>query len=115
MVQANHQIGEVFQVQFVWQLPDTDYLRAVFQATIVGVDEKTDRYVVTLDDFLGGRQESAAGEMRPREAVNPTYWQLVLELIGRKINLAYEVDNGQAIHLRLPTLTREHKFFRKYE
>ncbi|MDA0245146.1 MAG: hypothetical protein OT477_17140 [Chloroflexi bacterium] len=114
-IPSKYTIGDEFQVHFVWQLPDTDFLRAIFKVKVEDINHESDRYVVRLADFVAGRQESHTGEIRPLEAVHPEYWELVRELVGRKVNLAYEVDDGLPIRLRLPTLTREHKFFRRYD
>lgn len=115
IIPSKYTIGDQFQVQFVWQLPDMDFLRAVFQVQVETMDSESARYLVLLADFVAGRQESPTGEIRPLEAVDPDYWQLVRELVGRKANLAYEVDDGLPIRLRLPILTREHKFFTRYD
>ena len=115
MIPSQYTLGDTFQVQFVWQLPDTDFLRAIFRVRVEGLDREAARYIVRLEEFVAGRQESSTGEPRPPTAVHPHYWQLVQELTNRKANLAYEVDDGLPIRLRLPTLTREHKFFTRYD
>lgn len=115
MIEANYKMGEQFDVQFVWRLSDGDYLRAIFKAEVVGFNPPMMRYVVRLAAFVAGRQENHAGEMRPREEMSATYWQLVQELVGRQVDLAYEADDGQPIQLRLPTLTRQHAFFTRYD
>ena len=43
------------------------------------------------------------------------YWQLVGGLVGRRITLAYEADDGRALYMRLETLTGEHNYFTRYE
>jgi hypothetical protein len=40
---------------------------------------------------------------------------MVGDLVGRKITIAYEADDGRALHMRLTTLTGEHNFFTRYE
>jgi uncharacterized protein YbaR (Trm112 family) len=114
-IPSQYAIGDEFEVQFVWQLPDTDFLRAIFRVRVEELDRPAARYIVLLADFTAGRQESSTGETRPPSAIDPDYWRLVQELVGRKANLAYEVDDGLPIRLRLPTLTREHKFFTRYD
>jgi hypothetical protein len=109
------EIGESFRVQFVWQIPDGDYLRAVFSAEILNRDHRSDKYLLRLTEFLAGRQETAAGEMRPVEEVSRDYWALVDQLVDRKVVLAYESADGRPLHLRLKTLTGEHNFFYRFE
>lgn len=111
MPTANYQVGDSFPVQFVWRLPDGDYIRAVFTAVILELQPAADKYVVRLPELVAGRQESAMGEMRPPEAVTREYWRLVGRLQNRRVTLAYESDDGRPLHLRLATLTGEHGFF----
>jgi hypothetical protein len=40
---------------------------------------------------------------------------MVGDLVGCKITIAYEADDGRTIHLRLATLTGEHNFFTRYD
>jgi hypothetical protein len=70
---------------------------------------------VRLEQLRAGRQEDAEGQLRPTADFDRDYWQLVGDLIGRKVTIAYEADNGQALHMRLATLTGEHNFFTRYE
>jgi hypothetical protein len=107
-------IGESFQVQFVWQIPDGDYLRAIFAAEILNRDNSSDKYLLRLTEFLAGRQETAEGEMRPVEEVTQEYWSLVDQITGRIVVLAYEAADGRPLHLRLATLTGEHNFFYRF-
>ena len=100
-------------MQFVWRLPDEDFIRAIFESQVLKMDDLSGKYVLELTSFVAGRQESPAGEMRPVEEVARDYWQLVSDLTGRKITLAYEADDGRPLWLRLETLTGEHDFFRR--
>ena len=109
------EIGESFRVQFVWQIPDGDYLRAIFSAEILNQDSRSDKYLLRLTEFLAGRQETAEGEMRPLDEVAREYWALVDQLEGRHVVLAYESADGRALHLRLATLTGEHNFFYRFD
>lgn len=109
---ANYNPGESFPVHFVWQLPDGDFIRAVFRAEVLGHDESLDRYLLRLAELLVGRQETAQGEMRPKEEMALPYWKMVTQLVGKRVYLAYEVDDGKPIRLRVDTLTQEHRFFR---
>ena len=77
------------------------------------MDEVSEKYVVRLKEFLAGRQEDSEGNMRPVEEVSHDYWALVAGLAGRKIAIAYEVDDGRPLWLRLETLTGEHNFFQR--
>jgi hypothetical protein len=115
MTDSNYAIGESFPVQFAWKLPDGDYLRVVFQATVIDLVPGSDKYVVRLSQLLAGRQETEDGRMRPKEELSKIYWEMVGKLTGRKITVAYEADDGRALHLRLATLTGEHNFFRRFE
>jgi hypothetical protein len=113
MPEANYQIGEFFQVQFVWRIPNRDFLRAIFTAEVLLIDDISDKYVVRLTEFCSGRQEAPDGSMRSLEDVARDYWALVDQLEGRKISLAFEADDGRPLWLRLETLTGEHNFFRR--
>ncbi len=112
---ANYQPGDNFSVQFVWQLPDGDFIRAIFRAQVLGLDAQLDRYLVKLDELEAGRQESASGEQRPKVMLSQTYWRMVGDLLGKRVYLAYEVEDGRPIRLRLDTLTQEHSFFTRLD
>ena len=107
--------GETFPAQFVWQLPHGDYLRAVFEAEVIEVLPAAEKYVVRLRSLIAGRQETAAGLMQPREKFTQSYWALVSQLIGNKVTLAYEAQDGRPLHMRLETLTGEHNFFTRFQ
>lgn len=107
--------GDLFEVHFVWQLPEGgDYLRAIFQAEVLAIIDPAQRYLVRLKTLLAGRQESPDGVMRPRTGLTHAYWERVVALVGRKITLAWEAADGRPLHLRLATLTGEHDFFRRF-
>lgn len=114
MPDANYDIGDHFPIQFAWRLPNNDYLRAVFDAEVVEHVPKADKYVLYLHEVVGGRQENPDGELRPTENFDTTYWSLVHALPGQRIAVAYEVDDGRALHLRLATLTGEHDYFTRW-
>lgn len=114
MPEAKRTVGDWFPVQFVWQLPDGDYIRAVFRAQILDIVPAADKYLVQLEELLAGRQESKDGEMRSKEEMTIPYWVLVREIIGNKVTLAYEVENGRPLHMRLTTLIGKHDFFTRY-
>ena len=114
MPTANHKIGESFAVQFAWQLPEGDYLRAVFNAEILDVVPAADKYIVRLTKLVAGRQENPDGEMRNKEDFDSHYWGLVGNLVGNKLTIAYETEDGRAVHLRLATLTGEHNYFTRF-
>lgn len=109
------EIGESFRVQFVWQIPEGDYLRAIFEAEILNRDHSAEKYMLRLTEFLAGRQETADGEMRPVEEVSRDYWAMVDSLVGRVVLIAYEAADGRPLHLRFATLTGEHNFFHRFE
>jgi hypothetical protein len=111
MPTANYQIGDTFPVQFVWKLPGGDYLRAVFEAKVLHIDDSTQKYVVKLQKLVAGRQESESGEMRPVDELARDYWRLVGRIPGKRVSLAFEVEDGRPLWLRLTTLTGEHRFF----
>jgi hypothetical protein len=115
MPEANHQPGEAFIVQFVWQIPDGDFIRALFVAEVLARDERLDRYRLRLREWKAGRQETPAGAPRPAEEAAKDYWAMVQRLTGRQIYLAYEVEDGWPIRLRLDTLTGEHTFFSRLD
>lgn len=107
--------GESFAVQFAWRLPDGGYIRAVFRADVLDLVPSADKYIVRLSELLAGREETADGEALPVEATSRDYWAMVGALVGRRITVAYEADDGRALYLRLETLTGEHNFFTRYE
>jgi len=115
MPTAHYEVGDSFPLQFAWHLPDGDYIRAVFQASVLDLVPQADKYVVRLNKLLAGRQENKEGELNPQQTFSSEYWLLVNDLVGRKITIAYEADDSRAIHLRLATLTGEHNFFTRYE
>lgn len=115
MPEATRDIGDEFLVQFVWKLPDGDFIRAIFRAEVLSLEPKTDRYVVRLKELVAGRQESESGEMRPREALAGEYWTYVGQIAGHRLALAYEAADGRALHLRLATLTGEHNYFSRLD
>lgn len=114
MPKANYKIGDEFPVQFAWRLPEGDYLRAVFNAHVLGDVPAADKYIVRLTELIAGREDTADGDMKPTTALSQEYWALVPRLVGRKLSLAYEADSGNALYLRLATLTGEHNFFFRF-
>lgn len=115
MPDANYQPGESFPLQFVWELPDGDFVRAVFTAEVLAHDLTLDRYLLRLSELKAGRQETPTGEMRPRDDMSRDYWAMVGALIGKRVYLAFEVDDGRPLKLRLDTLTQEHSFFTRLD
>jgi len=115
MPTAHYEVGDSFPLQFAWQLPDGDYIRAVFKAEVLDLVPEADKYVVRLNKLVAGRQENEDGELKPQETFSSEYWSIVEGLVGRKITIAYESDDSRAIHLRLATLTGEHNFFTRFE
>ena len=115
MPTAHYKIGESFPLQFAWRLPQGDYLRAVFLAEVLDLVPEADKYIARLTKLEAGRQEDEQGKLRPSEQFSKDYWSMVAELVGRKITVAYEADDGHALYLRLATLTGEHNYFTRYE
>ena len=115
MSEAHYAIGETFGVQFVWRIPAGDFLRAQFEVEVLHKDQVSGKYVLRLGEFLAARQESADGLARQMEDLNREYWTLVGGLVGRRISLAFEADDGRPLWLRLETLTGEHDFFTRLD
>lgn len=115
MPEAHFQPGQSFPIQFAWRLPAGEYLRAVFQADVLELVPEADKYVVRLSRLVAGREETTDGQPKPPAALTREYWTLVGGLVGRRITLAYEADDGRALYMRLETLTGEHNYFTRYE
>lgn len=115
MTEAHYQPGQAFNLQFAWRLPESDYLRAVFEAEVIDLVPAADKYVIRLRRLLAGREDDAGGAVKPLTALEGEYWDLVRGLIGHTLTIAYEADDGRPLYLRLATLTGEHNFFTRYE
>ncbi len=111
MDKTNLEVGSSFSVQFIWQLPNNDFIRAIFKAEVLELMPSADKYVVRLSELVAGRQESASGETLLKEELSSDYWALVGRIQGRRATLAYESDDGRPLRLRLATLTGKHTFF----
>lgn len=105
--------GDRFPVQFVWQLPEGDYIRAVFEAEVRSLDPYMQRYNVLLRHFVAGRQEASNGTPRDPAERAREYWERVAAIPGAHIHLAYEAADGRPLRLRLATLTGEHRYFKQ--
>ncbi len=112
---AQHTVGDTFSIQFAWRLPNDNYLRAIFEAEVLELATTADKYIVRLNKLIAGRQETKDGDMRSIEEHSQEYWGMVSKLISNKVQIAYEVQDGRAVHMRLATLTGEHNFFSRYE
>jgi hypothetical protein len=115
MPESHFDVGESFPVQFAWKLPNGDFLRAVFEAEVLDLVPAADKYMIRLQKLVAGRQDDSKGVTRPQEEFSKAYWAMVGKLIGNKVSVAYEVDDGRALHMRFETLTGEHNFFTRYE
>lgn len=113
--EQQYDVGDTFNAHLVWRLPNDDYVRAIFAAEVLDVIDGAMKYLVRLDRFVAGRQESAGGEIRPKEALDHAYWQHVVDLVGHRCTLAWEVADGAPVYLRVATLTGEHDFFHRYD
>jgi hypothetical protein len=114
MNQAKHQVGDFIVIQFVWTLPDGDFVRALFKAEVLAIIETAEKYMVRLTELLVGSQENSQGEGRDKEEFSKVYWRQVVNLIGNRITIAWEAEDGRPLHMRLVTLTGEHDFFSRY-
>ena len=114
-MEAHYQVGETFRVQFVWRIPDGDFLRALFEAEVLYIDQVAKKYALRLGEFLAARQEREDGSAQDAEALGRDYWALVTQLVGRRISLAFEADDARPLWLRLETLTGEHDFFTRLD
>jgi len=114
MTQAKHNIGDFFIIQFVWTLPDGDFIRTLFKAEVLDIIPSADKYMVQLVELIAGSQEDKKGIGRDKPDFNKAYWRLVVELIGNRVTVAWEVEDGRPLHMRLATLTGEHDFFTRY-
>ncbi|MCZ7670377.1 MAG: hypothetical protein M5U34_26070 [Chloroflexi bacterium] len=86
----------------------------MFNAEVIGIVKAADKYVVRLVELVAGRQENTDGELRPTADFNQEYWALVGRLIGRRLTIAFEADDGHAVHFRLETLTGDHNYFYRF-
>ena len=73
------------------------------------------RAVAEREGVRAGREDDAEGQVKPLDALEGEYWDLVRGLVGRTITIAYEADDGHPLYMRLATLTGEHNFFTRYE
>jgi len=106
-----HEVGESFKIQYVWRIESGHFLRALFRARVLGHDDSTDKYILLLEEFVAGKQEDAVGETANADELAREHWKTISELVGKKITLAYEADDGRTIRLKLATLTGEHNYF----
>src|SRR5210317_2149262 len=101
MPKNQYHVGELFRTQFIWRIPSRDFLRAIFDVKVVLIDDLSDKYIVSLVKFVAGREETSGGEILPAERSSKEYWALVNGLTGKKISLAFEVDDGRPLWLKL--------------
>jgi hypothetical protein len=114
-MEARYGVGETFSVQFVWRIPDGDFLRALFEAEVLYIDRVAGKYVLYLGQFTAARQERVDGSVQEADALKREYWALVSGLVGRKISVAFEADDARPLWLLLDTLTGEHDFFSRLD
>lgn len=115
MTQPTYQPGQRFTIQLVWQVPEGDFLRGIFEVAVLGLDPRLERYLLRLERLVAGRQEGPDGTARSEAEVSKEYWALVGRIIGKKIYLAYEADDGRPLRLRFATLTGEHTLFSRLD
>lgn len=114
MPETPHAIGDTFIIQFVWRLPNNDYMRTLFKAEVIDIIDVAEKYMVRLSELLAGSQESSTGEGLDKAAYDKPYWALVAQLVGRRVTVAWEAADGRALFMRLATLTGEHDFFTRH-
>ena len=68
-------VGDSFDIQFVWQLPDGDYLRAVFSAEVLtsSKQRKIFRALDRLQGWTTGIGRTA--NTRSRDERSTEYWR----------------------------------------
>lgn len=108
---TRYQVGDDFMVQFVWHLPNGDFLRALFQVHLLSIDWSKERHTLQINQWVGGRQESRPGELSAQ--LSKEYWALAKGLVGKKFMLPFEAEDGQPVRLKLSTLTGEHNYFNR--
>lgn len=113
-VQTILEIGDSYQVQLVWKLPDFDFMRAVYQVTVCEIDRFEERYLVKIDGLAGGVQEAPDGSPRPPEEMTKQLWRHVVDFVGNYIRLPYESTDGRPLHLKFATLSGQHSFFTRH-
>jgi len=114
MATPTYQIGDTFIIQFVWTIPDGDFIRTLFKAEVLDIIDAAEKYMVRLTELVAGSQENSQGHGRDKEEFNKPYWKLVVNLIGNRVTVAWEAADGRPLHMRLTTLTGEHDFFTRY-
>jgi hypothetical protein len=115
MPEAHFDVGEHFPLQLVWRLPSGDFIRVIISAEVLAHDTSLDRYLLRLVELIAGRQEGPDGQPRLRSELAAEYWAMVGRILGKKVHLAYEIDDGRPIYLRLATLTGEHTLFTRLD
>ena len=114
-MEKKFEVGDQYRVQFVWKLPNYDFMRVFFEVSILEIDLFEERFVVRLESMVGGRQEAPDGSMRSEDEMAKPLWGRVVGFIGRKVRLPFESAEGHPLHLKYPTLTGEHNFFTRFE
>lgn len=114
MTDQTYAVGDTFLLQFVWRLPNDDYMRALYKAEVLAIIDVAEKYMVRLLELVAGSQETAVGEGREKEEFAREYWALAVGFIGNRVTVAWETADGRPLHMRLATLTGEHDFFRRY-
>lgn len=107
-------IGDSYRVQLVWKLPDYDFIRAVYDVTVLEIDRFEERYLVNIDSMYGGVQEAPDGKARPQAEMTLPLWKNAVGFVGQAIRLPYESTDGRPLHLKFTTLTGEHSFFTRH-
>ncbi len=106
-------VDDTFDVQFVWRLPDDDYMRVVFAARVVEVHTHEQRYLVVLTALRGGVQEAPDGSYRPQAEMSRPLWARVFSFVDSRVLVAYEAAS-QPLYMRYATLIGEHTYFTRH-
>lgn len=97
--------GDTFSVHMGWKLPGGNHLQVTFKAQVEALELDKNRMHCRLLEV------QAASGNRPQAAVDPYYFERVMELVGKRALIPVDALGGIVLPLRLATLTGEHHFF----
>jgi len=97
--------GDIFSIHMGWKLPGGNRLQVAFKAQIEALELDKSRMRCRLLEV------QAASGNRPQAAVDPYYFERVMELVGKRALIPIDALEGTTLPLRLATLTGEHRFF----
>jgi hypothetical protein len=105
MKEAQPQPGDTFPVQMSWKLPDGTRLQVAFEVQVEALETEKNRMRCRLL-----RVQAASGNRRESE-VDPTHFQRLLGLVGKRALIPLDALQGVVLPLRWATLTGEHPYF----